>query len=371
MKNPKHIVIDARIRRSSTGRYTDRLVEHLQNFDTETRYSILVEPDDKWNLKNRNFTTVPCRFKQFSFNPMDQFRFARQLRELQPDLVHFTMTQQPIPYFGKTITTTHDLTMLRYSRPGRLPVWIHQIRMMAYRFLAWWAHKKSKVIIAPTQFVADDIAQHYPGTKNKLRVTHEASDHITKIRPKALKGTRKPFIFHVGSPFPHKNIKRLIQAFEIVKEHQPNLQLVLGGKKEQYYEKLEAWAADSPAFKSILFPGFVTDAEMRWLHENAEAYVLPSLSEGFSIPGLEAMDNGCVLISSNASCLPEVYGDAARYFDPEDVSDMARAIQEVLRDEKLQKKLRAEGKKQVKKYSWDKMAKESLAIYNEVLGVKS
>lgn len=371
MKNPKHIVIDARIRRSSTGRYTDRLVEHLQNFDKENRYSILIEPHDRWNLKNKNFSTVPCPYKQFSFNPMEQLRFARQLRELQPDLVHFTMTQQPILYFGKVITTTHDLTMLRYARAGRLPEWLHQIRMLAYRFLMWWAHKKSKIIITPTQFVADDIAQRYKGTKNKLRVTYEASDHITKLRPKALKGAKRPFIFHVGSPFPHKNIKRLIQAFEIVKEQQPKLQLVLGGRKEQYYEKLEAWAEDSPAYKSILFPGFVTDAEMRWLHENAEAYVLPSLSEGFSIPGLEAMDNSCALISSNATCLPEVYGDGAYYFDPTDVPDMARAIQEVLRDDSLKQKLIKNGKARVKQFSWDKMAKESLDIYNEVLGVKS
>ncbi len=364
----KHIVIDARIRRSSTGRYTDRLIEHLQKADTANRYTILLEPDDTWKPSNPNFTTLPCRFKQFSLNPVDQLAFPRQLYSLKPDLVHFTMTQQPLLYFGKTITTTHDLTMLRYTRPGKLPKWVHFLRMNAYQLMMWWAHKKSARIITPTQFVADDIEQSYPGTEQKLRVTHESSDHLdSSVKPVALKGAKKPFIFHVGSPFPHKNIKRLIQAFEIVKETQPDLQLILGGKKEQYYKELEGWAQNSPVKDSILFYGFVPDPEMRWLHKNAEAYVLPSLSEGFAIPGLEAMQNNCALVSSNATCLPEVFGDGASYFDPLEIPDIARAINELLRNDRLKEKLIKNGQNQVKKYSWDKMAKQTKAVYNEVL----
>ncbi len=327
----------------------------------------MVEPDDDWQLKNKNFTTVPCRFAQFSLNPLEQFAFAWQLYRLKPDLVHFTMTQQPLFYLGNIVTTTHDLTMLRFSRPGRLPGWLHAFRMALYRFMFWWSHKKSKAIIVPTKFVAKDLASLQPFTKNKTHVTYEASDHLAKLAPRPVKSARKPFIFHVGSPFPHKNIKRLIQAFEIVKEGHPDLQLVLGGKKEQYYQELEEWARNSPARKSILFYGFVPDEEMRWLHKNAEAYVLPSLSEGFAIPGLEAMANGCPLISSNATCLPEVYGDAAHYFDPLDITDMARSIQEVLRSDNKKKKLVENGKQQVKKYSWGKMAKETLAVYSKCL----
>jgi len=363
----KHIVIDARSRRSSTGRYVDRLVEHLQDIDSENRYTILQQSDDPWRPKASNFQIATCDFPQFSFNPLDQIRFPWQLHRLKPDLVHFTMTQQPVLYFGKVITTTHDLTMLRFSRAGSLPGWIHSTRMALYRFLFWWAHRKSTRIITPTKFVKKDLAKLQPFTIKKTIVTYEASDHLEKMKPVAVKGARNPFIFHVGSPFPHKNIKRLIQAFEIVKEQQTDLQLILGGKKEQYYEELEEWALDSPVRKSILFYGFVPDPEMRWLHENAEAYVLPSLSEGFAIPGLEAMDNGCALISSNATCLPEVFGEAAHYFDPYDVADIARAIQEVLRGDSLKKKLIISGQAQVKKYSWSKMAKETLTIYKDIL----
>lgn len=367
MAHIKHIVIDARIRRSSTGRYTDRLIEHLQDFDQENRYTILLEPGDPWRPRNNNFTVGICRFRQFSLNPIDQIAFPWQLYRLKSDLVHFTMTQQPIFYFGKTITTTHDLTMLNFARAGKLAGWVHAIRMLAYRFLIWWAHLKSRRIIVPTNFVAQDIANHYTFAKKKTRVTYEASDHLEKIKATPLKEAHKPFIFHVGSPFPHKNIEGLIQAFAVVRENHPDLQLILGGKKEYYYKKLEKWAKDSSITNSILFYGFIPDSGMRWLHENAEAYVLPSLSEGFAIPGLEAMANGCPLISSNATCLPEVFGDAAHYFDPSNADDIARAIKEVLQDSSLRQRLIMSGKEQVKKYSWDKMAKETLEVYKETL----
>jgi glycosyltransferase involved in cell wall biosynthesis len=366
-ESQKHIVIDARNRRTSSGRYTDRLVEHLQEFDTTNRYTILVQPDDLWQLKNPNFTTTSCRFKQFSFNPWDQVAFSWQLYRLKPDLVHFTMSQQPILYFGKIVTTTMDLTMLRYTRAGRLPQWLHTIRMIAYRFLLWQAHRKSKIILTISNFAKNDIATNYPFARDKISVTYCASDHIVKLDSIPLEGANKPFIFHVGNPFPHKNLTRLVEAFALVKKEIPDLQLIFSCKKEYFYEQLMKEIKDSPVLDSILFPGFVSDESMRWMFENAESYVLPTLSEGFGIPGLEAMENGCPLVSSHATCLPEVYGDAAVYFDPEDIEDMADKIVRVVSDKKLQKELVAKGRQQVKKYSWSKMAKETLAVYNEAL----
>lgn len=362
-ESQKHIVIDARNRRSSTGRYTHQLVEHLQQHDTTNRYTILVQPDDPWKFLNPNFTPVICKFRQFSFNPWDQVAFSWQLYRLKPDLVHFTMTQQPVFYFGNIVTTTHDLTMFEYARAGRLPGWIHAIRMLAYRFLFWWSHRKSKRIIVPTKYVEQDLINRQPFTKNKISVTYEASEHFGKMPSKPLKTARRPFIFHTGSTFPHKNVERLIEAFALIKKEIPDLQLVLSGKKEYYFERLQEEAKNSPVYDSILFPGFVSDEEMGWLFQNAECYVLPSLSEGFGIPGLEAMSQDCALVSSNATCLPEVYGDAAEYFDPTDIEDMAGKVASVVKDKGRQKELIRLGKQQVKKYSWSKMSQETLKIY--------
>jgi glycosyltransferase involved in cell wall biosynthesis len=362
-----HIVIDARNRRASTGRYTDRLIEHLQELDGTNNYTVLIQSGDPWEAKNDNFVSVSCDFQQFSFNPIDQLRFAWQLYRLKPDLVHFTMTQQPILYFGKIVTTTHDLTMLRFTRASRFPTWLHNIGMGLYRFLLWQAHKKSDKIIVPTQFVADDLASYQPFTRGKIVVTYESSEPPIAAAASKLAGANKPFIFHVGSPFPHKNIERLIKAFEILKTSQPELKLILPGKiTGKFKHALDSWISVSPVKDSIIVPGFITDEELKWLYQNAECYVLPSLSEGFGLPGLEAMAHGCPVASSNATCLPEVYQDAALYFDPYDPADIAEKVKAITDKPDLAEDLVAKGKKLLPKYSWRKMAQETLDVYESL-----
>ncbi len=365
----KHIVIDARIRRASTGRPVDRLLERLQVLDTTNTYTILLAPTDDWRPKSRRFKTVACRYRQFSFNPLQQITFAYHLYRLKPDLVCFTMTgQQPLFYFGAQITFTHDLTMFQYARAGRLPEWLHRLRMLGYRLLFWQAHRKAKKILVPSQYVRDAVAKRHLFTNRRLVVTYEASDSpAAKAEP--LEGITEPFILHVGSPFPHKNIERLIEAFGLLKGKHPDLRLVLAGKREYYFKQLEKQCRTSPVHDSIHFTGFVSDAELKWLYEHAEAYVLPSLSEGFGLPGLEAMAHGCPLVSSNATCLPEIYGDAARYFDPENIEEMAQKIHEVLANPKLRQDLIGKGRKQIKKYSWRRMTEQTLETYHDVLRV--
>ncbi len=362
-----HIVIDARNRRSSTGRYTDRLLEHLQAIDHSNRYTILLSVGDSWQGSNKNFSALPCDFKQFSFNPLDQVRFAWLLYRLRPNLVHFTMTQAPLLYFGNIVTTTHDLTMLRYTRPGKLSAWLHYLRMLLYRFMFWWNHRKSKKIIVPSKFVAEDLAKLQPFTRNKIMMIYEASEPPIQTKAKPLKGVRSPFIFHVGSPFPHKNIDRLVKAFEQLKVSYPDLQLVLPGKKEYYFHQLESRIKSSSVAKDIRMPGYISDAELKWLYQNTECYVLPSLSEGFGLPGLEAMAHGCPLVSSDATCLPEIYGDAAHYFDPTNITDIQTKLAEVINDKSLRTKLVKNGAARLKKYSWQKMAEETLAVYKRTL----
>lgn len=365
-KTSKHIVIDARIRRASTGRPVDRLLHYLQELDTTTRYSVLLEPHDPYRFVSDNFTAVPCPYKQFSLNPLKQIAFSRFLKKLKPDLVHFTLTgQAPLFYSGKNVTITHDLTMLRYARAGRLPKWLHSLRMIGYRWLFKKGNRSAARIMVPTNFVKEDLTKYLPSVGGKITVTYEAGEPPMPVKSIPLgKGLKKPFIFHVGSPFPHKNIQNLVMAFEKLKETHPKLKLVLAGKKEHYFVELEKWLEGREYSEDILLPGFISDGELKWLYENAECYVLPSLSEGFGLPGLEAMAHSCPVVSSNATCLPEVYGKAAVYFDPENTEDMARAVDKVLASRQLQKELVEKGQKQLAKYSWEKMSKQMLEIYN-------
>jgi len=149
-----------------------------------------------------------------------------------------------------------------------------------------------------------------------------------------------------------------VEAFTLLKETRPELKLVLAGKKEFYFESLENAIADHEYRNDIVITGYISDEELKWLYQNAACYVLPSLSEGFGLPGLEAMAHGCPLVSSNATCLPEIYGPAAEYFDPYSTKKMAVAIDKVLSSTKKQKELIALGEKQLQRYSWHKMTKQ-------------
>jgi glycosyltransferase involved in cell wall biosynthesis len=171
---------------------------------------------------------------------------------------------------------------------------------------------------------------------------------------------------YIGRPTTHKNLRRLINAYLQLKQSHPELQLVLAGKIDTNYKRTARYVKklDAP---DVTFTDYVSDGQLRWLYENCAAYVFPSLSEGFGLPGLEAMACGAPVVSSNATCLPEIYGEAAAYFDPRDVEDMTKVINKVLTRPELREQLIAEGKKQVAKYSWRRMAEQTLTIYKAVL----
>ena len=363
----KHIVIDARIRRSSTGRPLDELVNHLQDIDHDNRYTILVQPGDNWEMREPNFTTLPCPFPQFSVNPLHELRFAQMLYRLKPDLVHFGMTQQPLLYFGNIVTYTHDLTMLYHVRRGNTPAIIYWLKMRMYRFLLWWGHRKSKKIVTFAGLTAKEIAKLHPFTRDKLVVAYEAPGSAivdaAPIKPKKDFGT---YIMYQGTAFPHKNLPRLIEAFDILHTKYPKLNLVLAGKTEKHYEELQLETKKHPSGNNIIFTGFLPDAESKWAFQHARLFVTPTLVEGAGLNPLEAMACGAPVAASNISVLPEYNGSGAIYFDPYDPADIAAKISRVLDDEELRKELVTKGAKWVKRYSWDKFAKGNLAVYQSL-----
>ncbi|MET0779451.1 MAG: glycosyltransferase family 1 protein [Candidatus Saccharimonadales bacterium] len=172
---------------------------------------------------------------------------------------------------------------------------------------------------------------------------------------------------YLGNAFPHKNILALVKAFDLLHKQRPHLKLVLVGRKEKHYIELEEQVQKFASKDSIIITGFLPDEQAKWLYQHCQAYVFPSLSEGFGLPALEAMAHGTVVAASYASCLPEVYGEAAHYFDPRDPHDMATKIADVLDDKKLRTQLHAAAKEQIKKYSWRTMAEQTLTVYNDVL----
>jgi glycosyltransferase involved in cell wall biosynthesis len=360
-----HIAIDARELRTSTGRYLERLLNYLQELDHTNDYTVLLKPEDiaGWQTKNEHFTAVPCPHKEFTFD--EQIGFREQLDRLKPDLVHFGMVQQPIWYRGKVVTTIHDLTTVRFDNPSKNQL-VFKLKQQVYKYVIKRAARKSTAVITPTEFVKSDVAKFTKIDPSKIFVTLEAADPLTEAATPLPDLQNKKFIMYVGRPTPHKNLERLIEAYSLLRAQHPDLLLVLAGKKDANYERIAAGVREK--LKShIIFTDFISDGQLRWLYENCQAYVFPSLSEGFGLPGLEAMLHGAPVVSSNATCLPEVYGAAAHYFDPLDARAMSDAINEVLTDESLRSTLISAGKLQATGFSWKRMAEQTLEIYNNVL----
>ncbi len=360
------IVIDARESGTSTGRYIDKLIEYLYKLKPQYEFIVLTRSHrlDFMNKIAPTFEVSTTPYKEFTFG--EQLGFMRQIKDLKPDLVHFGMVQQPVLYRGKVVTTMHDLTTIRFKNPSKNSL-IFTIKQNVYKWVNKQASKKSAQIITPTQFIKDDVRRFTGVDPTKITVTHEAADKITEKAEPIIRLRNTPFIMYIGRPMPHKNLERLIEAFVILQKTHPRLWLVLAGEKDVNYQRHEQMVKDR-GISNILFTDFISEGQLRWLYENTSAYVFPSLSEGFGLPGLEAMVHHAPVVSSDSTCLPEVYGEAALYFDCLDPNDMASKIAKVLDDKKLANQLRTKGTLQAQKYSWARMAEQTLKVYQKALG---
>jgi len=174
------------------------------------------------------------------------------------------------------------------------------------------------------------------------------------------------FLLYIGNAYPHKNLEGLLRAFKKLQEDYPQLSLVLVGKPDYFYERVQAYAQEL-GLSGVIFPGYVPDQELELLYEKARAYIFPSFYEGFGLPPLEAMAKNCPVLSSDQSSLPEILGEAALYFDPRNIADMVKRAKLILSDEKLRQDLIARGRERVKLYSWWNCAYQTVQVYQKIL----
>ena len=359
-----HIVIDGRIINSSTGRYVERLLTYLEKIDTTNRYTILVPSKDLgfWKPHNDNFSVAPADFQNYSLAEQIGFRYL--LDKLKPDLVHFCMPQQPILYNGKSVTTIHDLTLLKTWNTDKNWLVFHAKQLVG-RYVFHRVIKKSAYILTDSGYSKKEIEQYDTRAVGKTIVTYLAADK-TELPLTRYTLPFPRFILYIGAFSNYKNIRRLGDAHNKLRKLHPDLGLVLVGRKNRLAQQTKQYFT-SKNYRNILFTDFISDESRDWLFTKADAYVFPSLMEGFALPPLEAMAYGTPVVSSNASCMPEILGDAAEYFNPKDVDDMAHAIDRVLSDPALRKEMAEKGLDQVKKYSWQHTAEQTHAIYMKVL----
>lgn len=362
------IVIDARLygtKHTGNGRYTMNLVENLAKLDHENKYFILLRKDDYDLLKfPENWTKVLADFKHYTFE--EQFKLPFILYKLKPDLVHFPHINIPIFYFGKFVTTIHDLIMHK-SKGGEAttrPFPIYQIWRLGYHISFAFAVYRSSKIIVPTNYVKKDLGSFYKISESKIVVTHEGVNTLTKQVDFNSDELGKYFSY-VGNAYPHKNLDRLINALAIFnKKRKEKVNLAISSARNVFTERLLKIAKKYNVQNNVKLLGYVPDNQLLSFYKKSIAFIYPTLIEGFGLPGLEAMSAGTLVYSSNIPVLKEVYKDSVSYFDPFIITSIVNSMENALSIKPEEReKITKRAKEYIKRYSWQKMAKETLSVY--------
>lgn len=266
------------------------------------------------------------------------------------------------------LSYVHFPQMFRGSDLYQLKNWTSYSVRNAQRILTISEASKND-IIEYYHLKSKKVVVTYPGIKVNPSASLRARSQMSKVKSanqnlKGKYGIEGEYILFVGTLQPRKNVARLIEAFSQLSSK--SLTLVIVGKKGWLYEEILAAPKKFGIEGKIKFLDYVPDEDLPSLYQNALCFVLPSLYEGFGLPVLEAMSHGCPVVTSNVSSLPEAAGEAAVYVDPESVKSIKEGIEKVVKDKTLRENLIKKGYEQVKKFSWEKCALETLKVLEEV-----
>jgi glycosyltransferase involved in cell wall biosynthesis len=353
------------------GRYVSELIASLEALDQDNDYFVFLRACnfDEYVPKNPRFRKVLAEYPWYGWR--EQVLFPLQLLRHRLDLVHFPHFNVPFLYSRPFVVTIHDLILLAYPTPRAttLGPLLYRLKYLAYRLVIGHAAQSARAVITVSKFSREDLLKHFPRVKpNRLFVTYEAVSAALAATPAEIPARAAalsaPFALYVGNSYPHKNLETLVTAFiEFLAAGHADWRLVLVGSKDYFYTCLADRARELGAGDEVIFFGRATDEELAALYARAGFYAFPSLYEGFGLPPLEAMCHGVPVLSSDATCLPEVLGDAARYFDGRDAHALAQAMGELAGDPAARADLAARGRAQCALYSWRRLGEETLRIY--------
>ena len=369
------ILLDARLygpENTGLGRYVMNLVDNLAKVDRRNSYTILLRKKyfDRLNLPSK-WKKVLADFRHYSL--AEQLILPRVISQAKPDIVHFPHFNVPIFYSGKFVVTIHDILMHRQKGLEATtlnPIAYFVKRIVGYRLAFGRAVRGATKIIVPSAFVKKEVADYYKLDKEKLVVTYEGFDE--KFLPKGSGHAvlRKysldvPYFVYAGNAYPHKNLKRLIEAMVLLNQKlDKKISLAIASARNVFVSRLDKLVKKMNATAYVKLLGFVTDSDLGALYQNSVAFVFPSLSEGFGLPGLEAMSVGTLVLASDIPVLREVYKGEAFYFNPYDYTSIEKAMEDALSMEPSARKERIEKAREfAKRYSWDKMARETIKVY--------
>jgi glycosyltransferase involved in cell wall biosynthesis len=302
-------------------------------------------------------------------------RLSWEMLREPPDLLFVPSHVLPLAHPCRSVVTVHDLGYLYYPETHTLP------QNLYLRWSTRHNAASSARILADSEATCRDLIHYYRISPEKIRVVYPGRDPslaptedpalIANVRDRY--GIGGPYLLYVGTLHPRKNLVRLVQAFCHLVSGDSNreslardVQLVLAGQKGWLYHEIYGEVRRLGLEGRVVFTGYVADAHLPALLSGALAFAYPSLHEGFGLPILEAMSCGTPVVCSNTSSLPEVAGDAALLVDPLHTESLTAALYRVLTDPALRQELVQRGFLQSKAFSWQRSARETLQVLEEV-----
>jgi glycosyltransferase involved in cell wall biosynthesis len=377
----KRILIDATTiieKKDGLSQYIISLLDNIPESAFELfDFSVLVHTNvvrkELWDvLYKRKFTVVKATIAPIGpRREWDMFLFLRKHKN-SFDLFHSTSNQYPL-CLKNGIATVHDITFKKYLDAKW---WTFNMAKRFLNLVIQNALRRSAAVIAVSEYTKQDLIHTYSlsaAKAAKISVIHEGWEHLKINAAEKLEEDRMPefsqYLFYVGTTRLHKNMKNLLQAFNIAsKQLPPATKLVITGN-ETYLDVADKAVVDeiNAGGERVFFTGFVSGFVLEQLFKNADAFIFPSLSEGFGIPVLEAFYFNKPLLCSDTTSLPEIAGDAALYFNPADPAAIAAAIVQFYTQPEISSMLIAKGEQRLQLFSWKKMAEETVQLYRQLL----
>jgi len=362
------IGIDARLYfESGVGRYIKNTLRELDDYcssnKTENKFYIFLSKKgfEEVNFESNSIVRIEADIPWHSLR--EQASFSRLINSYDLDVMHFTYFSLPLLYRRKFVVTIHDL-ILNYVDTGKattLPKYLYRLKRFFYFKVIRHAVKNSCYIISPSESTKKEIAALYKVSQDKIIVIPEGVDPVflkKPVKPRARVPNR--YMLYVGNAYPHKNLERLIEAFARINEKIPQ-DLILVGKSDYFYKRLIRRVSK---MTNIHIYNNINDENLSYLYSNADFLVAPSFMEGFGLTPLEAMAHNCLPVVSGIDAFYEVCENAALYFNPEDIQDIASILYKAanMTDEgkKIYEKL---FKERIAKFSWEKSLKKTLDTY--------
>ena len=351
---------------SGIGHYVRQLFPAMFRLDSSVEWIAFAPP------QAHSYLDVQRPMASVNLQPHASNKFCAWIDRFSDTLDIFHGTNFRAPNYGqkKTVLTIHDLWLDRYPKYSK--------KMFGQRLSSWKTRRgavRAEKIIAVSEFSKQEIHELFSLSLEQIVVIHHGhscemfqdydEDKWRELRMR-LGLSDRPFILFVGGAEPRKNHRVLFEAFAQTPGLIREFSLIAVGDESVRGSSLLQTARELSLSEVVSCPGFLSPVDLRILYTQAVAFVFPSFYEGFGLPLLEAMACGTPIITGEKTALPEVAGDAALYVNVQNSEQLGAVLAKLLNDSVLQEQLRNKGLERVKQFTWERAARETLSVYQEV-----